>query len=1113
MTSLRNDDADRGDGEIVGTLIGVYLNDSVLPRLSTFGDEGAKQRDFFASNVLPALNTVVRMLSKTPFCCAPGNVALCRPIPLLTDRHGLRLALFDYQRRCVRYMLDVERKSRSIDGNVLHVPTSETAVFRHVDSAFLPNAGHGRNGSLVSCNPSADMLTLKLAPLDVRGGVLAAKTGSGKTTTTIALIYLQHCFDAALGVERRGRTPSDGPQFPLHRLPPLYAATVSSVMRRFYTPATLVVAPRQVVRQWADEFEKTLVGTPLRVHTIRGASDAAAMSIYQVMTEVDVLIVNKALFKSSAYRAVRLTESMRAVSRGGVSGVALKDQKYSYWPSDDAFINEVVRRDRDAVASGGADGSGHTLGSGFDGLLLHAMHFQRIIIDEAHELDSRWSMTERAVAGLHSSVTWLLTATPNFDSQQSFSTHNREPNTLVGYPALIRAAAGALDLTRSERVRWYFAQRNCITASTVVGMPPLVLHRRDVRLDATEMAIYMSISSQNARRQVEFCSHHNVDDEHWQALLRNASSNDNDDDETDLERHLSVDRAMGVEQVAESMQAGRKRRLEQLKAHIEAEEAAIASSQDAVLQPLLQQSELLRQLWAVHPNRLDMLYGALALRTITVQRVDTIARHLALAAESDNGRAVVGHDDNSDKDVDDRGDDDDDNCEIVDVDSLQRYRAAAAEIRLRQQQVLDRLESRELETSLVNLQKSEADVYQVMTEVRERRQALQAQRKQLHNVTREYNFFDGVLRRLVVDPAEQNEPLSCPICLDSESMQRALALTACGHEFCCECAKQHFAQHAVCPICRQRLRLPDDLRNVDRMLVIADDQSRAREAVKDDGDDNAGDETSGAAAPPSRRYGSKIDALLRLIGEIRERGDFAKMIVYAQFERLLTLVATALREFGLQFEYARGSIMQCEKAIRRFKNNDGVRILLLSSERSISGVHLVEANHLVAIHPPLGQTVEQAYAMHWQAIGRIRRLVQTRTCHVWSLVTRGTVEEDMFERQVQHARVKHANEDNIDWSDVVVSSVGNDATASNVAVSVDVDDMRSASTIDKRSDVDSDDDALHRLSESEAGTRVARNATSVRRGRGRQPRRSATTLPNVEETSDSDQEWLSARSN
>jgi len=1112
---LRNDDADRGDGEIVGTLIGVYLNDSVLSRLSEFGDERAKQRDFFANKVLPALSTVVRMLSKTPFCCAPGNVALCRPIPLLTDRHGLRLALFDYQRRCVRYMLDVERKSRSIDGNVLHVPTTDNVVFRHVDSAFLPNAGHGRNGSLVLCNLSADTLTLKLAPLDVRGGVLAAKTGSGKTTTTIALIYLQHCFDAALGVERRGRTPSDGPQFPLHRLPPLYAATVSSVMRRFYTPATLVVAPRQVVQQWADEFRKTLVGAPLRVHTIRGASDAAAMSIYQVMTEVDVLIVNKALFKSSAYRAVRVTESMRTVSYGGVSGPALKKKKYSYWPGDDAFINEVVRRDRDAVASGGADGSGHTLGSGFDGLLLHAMHFQRIIIDEAHELDSRWSMTERAVAGLHSSVTWLLTATPNFDSQQSFSTHNREPNTLVGYPALIRAAAGALDLTRSERVRWYFAQRNCITASTVVGMPPLVLHRRDVRLDVTEMAIYMSISSQNARRQVEFCSHHNVDDEHWQALLRNASSDDNDE-ETDLERHLSVDRAMGVEQVAESMQSGRKRRLEQLKAHIQAEEAAIISSQDAVLQPLLQESELLRELWAVHPNRLDMLYGALALRTITVQRVDTVARRLALAAESDSSRAVVGHGDNNKDDNDDGGgddddDDDDNDRENFDVDLLSRYRAAAAEIRLRQQQVLDRLEARELDTALANVRKSAADVYQVMTEVRERRQALQAQRQQLHNVTREHNFFDGVLRRLVVDPAEQSEPLSCPICLDGESMQRALALTACGHEFCCECAKQHFAKHAVCPICRQRLRLPDDLRNVDRMLVVAADHQSPppKDAAKDDGD------ATSAAAAPSRRYGSKIDALLRLIGEIRERGDFAKMIVYAQFERLLALVATALREFGLQFEYARGSIMQCEKAIRRFKNDEGVRILLLSSERSISGVHLVEANHLVAIHPPLGYNVEQAYSMHWQAIGRIRRLVQTRTCHVWSLVTRGTIEQDMFEQQVQHARVKHANEDNIDWSEVAASSGNETVAASSVAASVGVDDVRSASTSDNRSrviELEGDDDASRRVSESESDTRRAdRNNASVRRGRGRPSRRSASTLPD-EETNDNDDEWLCARS-
>ena len=1070
--------SDDDSGDIVGTLVGIYLNDSALERLFAVGDSGNADRDFFCRRVLPALNSIARILHKAPFRCVPSDVALQRPIPLLTERHGLHLTLFDYQRRCVRYMLNVEQKSRTAAGNVSHVPTSKNVMFRHLDTAFNPDVAPGRlppcvtGGHLASVNLPRATTSPALVPLDVRGGVLAARTGTGKTTTTIALIYIQHRFDAALGVQRRPRRAHDGPTFPLHRLPPLYCAVNGSVLARYYTPATLVVAPRQVVRQWADEFEKTLVGTPLRVHVIRGANDIAALSIHKLMTAIDVLIVNKAIFKSTAYRQVRVNTASEVVSLRNISfdaaktavakssttgakvskaagstklssskksakasssartdgGTDFAGQKYTYWPTDDAFIDQVIARDR-AAAERCPAGKEYQLGSIFYGVLLHAMHFERVIIDEAHELDSHWSMLERAVASLRSNVTWLLTATPNFDSKASFATlaNGNNAETLIGYPALICAPHGARDLTSSDMVRWYFAQRNCITASTVVGMPPLVLHRRNVLLDATEMAIYMSVGSR--RRQVEFCSHHNVDNEHWQQLLRDVNSND-DNDVDNLDEHLSIDRALSVEEVAASMQAARKRRLDTLTAQVEAMETAIADAQRNVVDPLLDAHPLLGRVWHLQHQQPMALFEALAYQTTLVQRVDTLARLIAADHSATDGDDSGGQEPN-DADVNDnamqettiavgynnerRGDNGgaDDADDDVHGD-LQAHRAAAIAWRLEQREVHNLLQQGSLSATFANDEErlSAANHLQRLIEdLREQRRALQPQQQQLHAVRREYNFFEGVLRRLVVDPAEESEPLTCPICLEGDSMRQALALTACGHEMCCECAKQHFARRRICPICHTRLRLPDDLRNVNRLLVT-------KSTVSTDGagaQQQSEAQHSADANRPGSRYGSKIAALLQLIGEIRERRDFAKMIVYAQFERLLAQVAAALREFGLDFEYARGSIDRCEKAMRRFKNDNDVRILLLSSESSISGVHLVEANHLIAIHPPLGASVEQAYAKHWQAIGRIRRLVQKRTCHVWSLITQGTIEATMYDEQLQHARGKHINEDNIDW--------------------------------------------------------------------------------------------------
>ena len=73
--------------------------------------------------------------------------------------------------------------------------------------------------------------------------------------------------------------------------------------------------------------------------------------------------------------------------------------------------------------------------------------------------------------------------------------------------------------------------------------------------------------------------------------------------------------------------------------------------------------------------------------------------------------------------------------------------------------------------------------------------------------------------------------------------------------------------------------------------------------------------------------------------------------------------------------------------------------------------------------------------MQWQAIGRIRRLGQESECHVWNMVTLGTLEEDMYVHpsfirmvytnyfcrygaQAEYARAKHVRDDSILWDDV-----------------------------------------------------------------------------------------------
>ena len=250
-------------------------------------------------------------------------------------------------------------------------------------------------------------------------------------------------------------------------------------------------------------------------------------------------------------------------------------------------------------------------------------------------------------------------------------------------------------------------------------------------------------------------------------------------------------------------------------------------------------------------------------------------------------------------------------------------------------------------------------------------------------------------------------------------MQDAVVLTSCGHKFCVDCARRCFSQgRNRCPLCMTSLKIPSGLRTIHRHLQRND--ADAQDADSDD----------------VNIHGSKLVRLAALLRKLLSADPNEKIIVFAQFERLLRLIGRALTllNIGVEFVTVRGSIHQCQRSIDRFRNDASVRIMLLSSETTISGITLIEANHVIAVHPPFvpsaaddervvsvaveddddddealagdGNT-EREYSLLWQAIGRVHRIAQTRPCHLWSLVTNQTLEENMYERQLAFVRKRH----------------------------------------------------------------------------------------------------------
>ena len=73
------------------------------------------------------------------------------------------------------------------------------------------------------------------------------------------------------------------------------------------------------------------------------------------------------------------------------------------------------------------------------------------------------------------------------------------------------------------------------------------------------------------------------------------------------------------------------------------------------------------------------------------------------------------------------------------------------------------------------------------------------------------------------------------------------------------------------------------------------------------------------------------------------------------------------------------------------------KVLLLSLEKSPTGMTLTCANHVVLMHPMVADTSALAAGYERQAIGRVRRPGQQKTIHIWRFVTNDTVEERITE--------------------------------------------------------------------------------------------------------------------
>ena len=115
---------------------------------------------------------------------------------------------------------------------------------------------------------------------------------------------------------------------------------------------------------------------------------------------------------------------------------------------------------------------------------------------------------------------------------------------------------------------------------------------------------------------------------------------------------------------------------------------------------------------------------------------------------------------------------------------------------------------------------------------------------------------------------------------------------------------------------------------------------------------------------------------------------------------MLKLISKIFEENNINFIFINGSIHTVSSKIRKFKLDSSINVVLMSSDKSPSGLNLTEASHIFLLDS-LNTTKENAIIIEQQAIGRAVRIGQTKNVIVKRFIMRNTIEHDYYIRNIE----------------------------------------------------------------------------------------------------------------
>jgi SNF2 family DNA or RNA helicase len=198
-----------------------------------------------------------------------------------------------------------------------------------------------------------------------------------------------------------------------------------------------------------------------------------------------------------------------------------------------------------------------------------------------------------------------------------------------------------------------------------------------------------------------------------------------------------------------------------------------------------------------------------------------------------------------------------------------------------------------------------------------------------------------------VDDNQENYDNMCAICLNTIAPPIAYIKT-CGHYFCRDCI-DGMIKHGVspnCPHCRE----PFNRYNV----IIVQEMSDINNS-------------------------SKIHELLNIINHGSYGG---KYIIFTQFDKVIDKIKIYLMRNNIVSE--------------TLDKYDGEQILLLSSKQNAEGINLSMFDKMIIFEP--FEDNHYNVEVEKQLIARIHRIGRSKPVDVYRFITKGTIEEDIYNK-------------------------------------------------------------------------------------------------------------------